>query len=644
MHKKLTVKKNKAPSIKMKFLVLSAALLGGTLWSPSTTVTAESCPDLKIIFARGSGAEWKTSADYIDFRDRIDEKIASTGLNYEFMDLEYPAVGVGAEHLGTTVGAYFSGGDAYEFGASVNEGVENLKNIIKDTSCTNTKYVFGGYSQGAVVLLKSLEDFNPEQVIYIATFGDPKIYLPEGEGIIPTACYGKNLSDYRMYVPDCQAYKGILGAYIPYEPEAYAGKMGTWCNGRDVLCSSHWSVHDHTSYVEDGLYEDASRVIASKVTQAFGITNEYTSPHDTAILIDSTGSMAWLIDQFKEEATRLADETFAAGGRVALYDYRDLSDPYEPVARCDFETCTAENFAGYLDEIVVGGGGDEPESLLSASVTAMNELKWRRGATKSMVVLTDAPYLSPDIDATTVEDVVALSKEIDPVNMYIITEKRTATEYPEMAELAESTGGFLTSSLGELNLVTDYIMERYDTLPRVEEMIDESEMPEISATTLIDEEKEITIKIDRKTATGAIVILNEAVLGVVEGEELKLGNLDRSIPNTLVLVPINESRRGEPVEIELPVIKITVRETEMSLEVKENIEIEAVQDAAASPEVEEVIEIEKMAKIDNEVVPVTAENDLNKEVKVLISNTSDEMDTTKEMAMVPKAPDTGVAK
>ena len=97
---------------------------------------------------------------------------------------------------------------------------------------------------------------------YAATFGDPKIYLPEGEGIIPAACKNENLSDYRMYVPDCQAYKGMLGAVEPYRPEALAGKVGTWCNRYDILCSSYFSIKSHTSYAEDGLYEDASRYIA----------------------------------------------------------------------------------------------------------------------------------------------------------------------------------------------------------------------------------------------------------------------------------------------------------------------------------------------------------------------------------------------
>ena len=149
-------------------------------------------------------------------------------LNYEFIDLDYPAVAIGLDRLGTTLGALIGRGEAYEFGKSVNTGVKNLKALVNGSACPGTKYVLGGYSQGAMVVSKALSGLNASRLIYAATFGDPKIYLPEGQGALPAACRGENLSDYRMYVPDCYAYKGMLGAYIPYEPEALAGKVGVW--------------------------------------------------------------------------------------------------------------------------------------------------------------------------------------------------------------------------------------------------------------------------------------------------------------------------------------------------------------------------------------------------------------------------------
>ena len=539
--------------IRVRFLILAGLMvISGLGTLVVETVSAESCPDLKIIFARGSGGERWNDQNYLEFKARIEEKLPTAGLSYEFLDLDYPAVGVGADNLDVAIGAFFGAGDAYEFGNSVDAGVQELTKIV-NYGCAKTKYVIGGYSQGAMVVSKALPNLNADRIIYAATFGDPKIYLPEGAGLVPAACAGRNLSDYRAYVPDCRAYKGLLGSYKPYQPEEFLGKLGAWCNKYDIFCSSYYSISSHTSYVADDLYEDASRVIASKVALAFSIDSEYASPHDTAILIDSTDSMGWLIGQFREEAVRLANETFAVGGRVALYDYRDLADPYEPVARCTFETCTAENFGEYLNSIVLEGGGDIPESMLSASLKVMNELSWRRGATKSLVVLTDAAFLSPDRDGTTMWDVIELSKRIDPVNLYIVTDETIAEMNPAMSELAEATGGMVVTDFGNLNILTERIMERYDSLPVVEEETgDLKPLPAIDDVQIY--ENGDGIKIDFKnTGTKAIVILNDAILGITEEQSITLTNLNHGVTNELVLVPVDDSRRGERAVINISV-------------------------------------------------------------------------------------------
>lgn len=539
-------RKNK---IKVRYLVVAIGLmLCGMVTQPK--VQAADCPDVRIIFARGSGGEQDVSGDYLEFKSTIEEKLKTTSLDYDFVDLEYPAAAVGFANLeaaSTTLGAFFSGGESYEFGESVEKGVNKLKEYAGDKKCSKTKYVLGGYSQGAMVLLKTLPFFNPEQVIYIATFGDPKIYLPEGEGIIPAACRGENLSDYRMYVPDCQAYKGILGAYIPYEPESYAGKLGTWCNGRDILCSSHVSIQDHVTYAANGLYEDASRVIFDKICQAFGVENNISSPHDTAILIDSTGSMASMIEEYKAEALRLAEETLASGGRVALYDYRDLGDPYEPVKHCDFNDCTLELFREELNTIHADGGGDTPESLLSASFHVMKDLEWKQGSTKSLVVLTDADFLSPDRDGMSFDEVVALSKKIDPVNFYIITNASYGDTYEE---LAAATDGRVVTNFDELSLLTDYIMERYDSLPRVEESDLVEELPALVLDEVVTQNDGVKAHFST-TGTRTMVILNDAILGMTTEKEIAIGGLRKDVVNELTLVPLNDDMRGESIKVKL---------------------------------------------------------------------------------------------
>ena len=539
----------KNQKIKIRYLVATAVMMLGAIILPRGITQAEGCPALRVVFARGSGGERWTDQNYLAFKDAISSKLATVSLDTEFIDLDYPAVGIGLDRLDVTIGAAVGAGDAYEFGESVDAGVQTLANMVNG-SCPGTKYVIGGYSQGAMVVSRALHSLNAERVIYAATFGDPKIYLPEGEGLIPAACRGENLSDYRMYVPDCQAYKGLLGAYVPYEPGEFIGKVGTWCNRRDVFCSSKFSITDHISYVAGDLYEDASRVIFDKICQAYGLDNTVSSPHDTAILIDSTGSMADMIGWYKEEAARLAEETFAIGGRVALYDYRDLDDPYDLVQHCDFSSCTPEMFRQGLAEIRVGGGGDTPESLLSAAFHTMESLEWKQGSTKSLVILTDANFLSPDRDGMTFDEVVALSKRIDPVNFYIVTTAEYGGAY---AKLANATDGRVVTDFEELSLLTDYIMERYDSLPRVEEP---SEVVEVPVLEIVDVAQTTGLTIDvtvkfTNTGTQAIVVLNDRVLGITADTEVTISGIDPSRPNTVTLVPLIDDMRGEAVSVPL---------------------------------------------------------------------------------------------
>ena len=480
--------------------------------------------------------------------------------------------------MGTLVSTFFSAGSAYEFGKSVDSGVEALVRMVKG-GCTRTKYVIGGYSQGAMVVSKALRSLPSERVIYAATFGDPKIYLPEGRsqlsisemfggaknvtkvGMIPAACSGENLSDYRAYVPDCYAYKGMLGAYEPYAPTGFEGKLGTWCNTYDMFCSSYLSAESHTSYVSDDLYEDAARVVYNKIAAEFGRPHEYVSPHDTAILIDATGSMRNPIERYRDEALRLAQKTLDGGGRMALYTYGDRYEGQKIVKLCGFDECNSEEIKKKLWDIRVDGGGDFDESVLWSSRELMQELEWRRGATKSVVVLTDAGYHPVDYGGVTVEDVVRLSKSIDPVNIYVIAESEVVSRF---AELTERTGGAAVDLGGELSSLTETIIRRYDSLPRVVETGiggegyeglfggDESFMlPTITDVEVEDNGESIVLKWTGD-ATSVMLAVNDAVLGASKEHVAEVQGLNRSTEDRITLVPLSETRRGESVEVVVP--------------------------------------------------------------------------------------------
>lgn len=456
-------------------VLLVAATFGDFLSTPAAALPA--CDDVQFIFARGSG-EKLGDVSYQAWQSSIAAILASTSLQASFYELgsksvagyQYPAVSVSDDFWGyvNLLSAFFTGGDAFEFGKSVEQGSEELQNYLAQVSsaCPGTKFILGGYSQGAMVLSKTLPQLDASKILYVATFGDPKIYLPEGSNELldyfktPDACKGNNLSPYRAYVPDCRAFKGVLGAVRPYQPAGFAGKLGTWCNKSDIMCSSGSNLDDHTAYVSDNLYGDAADYINRRLIKAFPAKTSAKSSkrnlHDLVFLFDTTGSMSYMIERYQAEARKLAEQIYAQHGRVALYEYKDLQDDVPVRQLCDF-SCSQDELYQKIAELSTYGGGDDSESLLSAALSAMNELDWRFGATKSLFVLTDAGYLSPDRDKTTEAEVVQKSLEIDPVNFYVMTNSYTSRYYQD---LAAQTNGKVFDIYDDLELSSEMIFER----------------------------------------------------------------------------------------------------------------------------------------------------------------------------------------
>lgn len=434
------------------------------------------CTDVQFVFARGSG-EPLGGGSVTAWRTSIQNKLRASTLSYGFYELgsaswggyQYPAVAVSgsAEGTLTLIGAAVSGGKSHTYGASVKAGIGELKTYIERVHnvCAETKFVLGGYSQGGQIISTVLPELDASQIIYAATFGDPKLYLPEGAGLIPAACLGHGFSNYREFVPNCRAHNGILGGTKPYQAVNYTDKLGVWCNKDDIMCSGKFNVDAHSAYTSSGLYDDAATVIVEKISAALPESNIHAwwlpganLKDDVAFLIDTSASMNSVLQKYVKEAKNLAEQIVARGGRIALYEYRDLDDPFEPQVICDF-SCSYEEFASQLDHLQIANGGDEKESALSAMKYTMNTLDWRNGATKSLILLTDADYHNPDRDRTLMSDVVSLSLAIDPVNIYVITKSKIMPAYEQLASL---TGGqvFNIDDVNDLAFSTQTVLNR----------------------------------------------------------------------------------------------------------------------------------------------------------------------------------------
>ena len=171
MREKIHIQKygGQKTKIKIRYLVMVLALCFSAS-IPKINANAENCPSLRIVFARGSGGERWNDQNYLTFKSTLETKLKTVSLDYEFIDLDYPAVSVGINNLEVALGALIGSGDVYTFGESVNTGVRNLQKVVNN-SCPNTKYVLGGYSQGAMVISKSLRHIG-----FLYLFISPNLY------------------------------------------------------------------------------------------------------------------------------------------------------------------------------------------------------------------------------------------------------------------------------------------------------------------------------------------------------------------------------------------------------------------------------------------------------------------------------------
>lgn len=455
------------------------------------TVATVGCDDVQFIFARGSG-ESLGDVSARTWEESLRELLAGSNLQYSFYELgsarqgqfQYPAVAVSGSSQGylSLIGAYISSGMSYSFGKSVAEGRGELSTYLTNvhSTCPKTKFVLGGYSQGAMVISGVLPQFPPDLIIYAATFGDPKLYLPEGNSKwfgfqtkIPAACYGRELSNYRAYVPNCYTYEGILGGIRPYQTESFYDKIGAWCNDNDIMCSSSTSLDDHLQYVSKGLYRQAAAVIARKIAAALPgqttttITKRGTTgKHELAILFNQSGA-APVLEETRAKILTLGTKVLSEGGDVALRWQTDYggefssSSGYSATTSCykgtfssDFCRSTGGLGLGNLQTDVAAleavNNGAWATGVFPSAYNLMKSLNWQYGATKSLVIFSqgDPYYRNTQVG---LNDLVGLSLSIDPVNIYVVTDEVNAEYYAPLAELTNGGSFLITDNAEVLN-------------------------------------------------------------------------------------------------------------------------------------------------------------------------------------------------
>ncbi len=119
---------------------------------------------------------------------------------------------------------------------------------------------------------------------------------------------------------------------------------------------------------------------------------------DMVLVIDTTESMQFVIDQVKERTASLVSsiQRMVPTSRVGIVAYRDEGDEY--VTRWTDLSFRTDKLLGFVSQISASGGGDWEEAALEAIDTAINDLSWRKKSKKIVILVGGSPPHPEDVD------------------------------------------------------------------------------------------------------------------------------------------------------------------------------------------------------------------------------------------------------
>ena len=209
---------------------------------------------------------------------------------------------------------------------------------------------------------------------------------------------------------------------------------------------------------------------------------------DVVIVFDDTGSMSSQINTMREKAAAFVNDISAAGvdAYFGLVSFKDKAD-----VDLDLDlTPSVDEFQTALDALSAAGGGDTPEAALDGVMRAVNDMSWRAGSQRILVVITDAPthYLDDgsglsDVSmADTIAAVRALGASVFAVGpdrskgVLVGNDGNSLSikaygDDDDVRTLAEDTGGFwqniTTADFGEfIDEIVDVVTSLYTIVYR----------------------------------------------------------------------------------------------------------------------------------------------------------------------------------
>lgn len=121
---------------------------------------------------------------------------------------------------------------------------------------------------------------------------------------------------------------------------------------------------------------------------------------DLVLVIDSTRSMQFVIDEVKQRLTNLvtAIQRMVPTSRIGIVVYRDHGDEY--VVKWSDLSFRTEKLRAFLSDITASGGGDWEEAVYDGLDAAVNELTWRKRSRKIIILVGGSPPHPEDLEPT----------------------------------------------------------------------------------------------------------------------------------------------------------------------------------------------------------------------------------------------------
>src|SRR5262245_57218069 len=214
-------------------LVLGAAAATG--WSPLSapvpTASAQPCPDVEVVFARGTTEDPGLGPTGDAFVDALRARMGAKSMGVYPVD--YPAT--------------------MDFPTAL-DGIRDASAHVESTAatCPDTKMVLGGFSQGAAVMGFVTANVIPDG----APDGVPNPMPPDlADHVAAVALLGKPNDRFMRAIREPQSAVGPLSA----------AKTIDLCVPDDPICSPGTDFNKHMQYEETGMVDQAATFTASRV-------------------------------------------------------------------------------------------------------------------------------------------------------------------------------------------------------------------------------------------------------------------------------------------------------------------------------------------------------------------------------------------